>query len=373
MFFSRVQYSSMERRATLDQSAAATLRGRAAVSNRSGRIEATQAVAFDDGWETERPHRLPTQVLADTSRRVITYNKSPDLGFDRTINPYRGCEHGCIYCYARPTHAYLGLSPGQDFETKLIAKYDAASILATELKHKNYRPALVVLGANTDAYQPIEQQYRITREVVETLWQFKHPVGLVTKSAMVLRDLDLWAPMAAAGIAHVTISITTLDRRLARAMEPRAATPAKRIEAIRHLAAAGVPVCVNVAPIIPGLTDHEIEPILQAAAEAGAYEAAYTLVRLPLEIKDLFTEWLAETHPDRASRVESLIRQTRGGQLYRSQFGERMHGTGAYADMIRQRFRLAVKRFGLTKRERLIRPDLFEKPPASGDQLSMEL
>jgi DNA repair photolyase len=347
------------------------LRGRAALSNRSGRFEAAQRVAFDDGWETALPERVQTQVLADTSRHVITYNKSPDLGFDRTINPYRGCEHGCIYCYARPSHAYWGYSPGQDFETKLFAKHDAAEILARELSEPKYQPALILLGANTDAYQPIERKHKITRQVVEVLRKFRHPTGVVTKSAMILRDLDLWSAMAEEKICHVTISVTTLDRTLARSMEPRAATPARRIDAIRHLSEAGVPVCVNVAPIIPGLTDHEIEPILEAAAEAGAAEAAYTLIRLPLEIKDLFQEWLQEYTPDRAARVESLIRQVRGGALYRSNFGERMRGTGPYADLIRQRFRLASQRLGLNRRDQAIRTDLFQAPPATGQQLAL--
>lgn len=349
------------------------LRGRGALSNRSGRFEAAARVAFDDGWETEVPDRLPTQVLADTTRHVITYNKSPDLGFDRTINPYRGCEHGCIYCYARPTHAYWGYSPGQDFETKLFVKHDAAAILMDELTAPNYSPALVLLGANTDAYQPIDREYRITRQVAEVLLRTRHPVGVVTKSALILRDLDLWAEMAAMETGHVTISLTTLDRKLARAMEPRAATPGRRLDAIRRLSEAGVPVCVNVAPIIPGLTDHEIEPILEAAAEAGAAEAAYTLIRLPLEIKDLFREWLEEHYPDRAGRVESLIRQVRGGALYRSQFGERMKGTGPYADLIRQRFRIAAERLGLSRRGRPVRTDMFRPPPKPGQQLALEL
>lgn len=349
------------------------LRGRGALSNRSGRFETAANEPFDDGWGTERPDRLPTQVFADTSRHVITFNKSPDLGFDRTINPYRGCEHGCIYCYARPTHAYWGYSPGQDFETKLFVKHDAAEILTKELSVPKYNPALVLLGANTDAYQPIDREYRITREVAAVLLRHRHPVGVVTKSALILRDLDLWAEMAAIETGHVTISVTTLDRKLSRAMEPRAATPGRRFDAIRQLSEAGVPVCVNVAPIIPGLTDHEIEPILEAAAEAGAAEAAYTLIRLPLEIKDLFQEWLQEYCPDRASRVESLIRQVRGGALYRSQFGERMKGTGPYADLIRQRFRQASARFGLNRRDRPIRTDLFQPPPKPGQQLALGL
>ena len=349
------------------------LRGRGALTNRSGRFEAASRESFDDGWGMELPERLPTEVLADTSRHVITYNKSPDLGFDRTINPYRGCEHGCIYCYARPTHAYWGYSPGQDFETKLFVKHDAAAILKEELTTEKYQPAIVMLGANTDAYQPIEREHKITRQVVEVLNRCKHPTGVVTKSALILRDIDLWAEMADAEIGHITISVTTLDRKLARAMEPRAATPGRRLDAIAKLSEAGIPVCVNVAPIIPGLTDHEIQPILEAAADAGAAEAAYTLIRLPLEIADLFQEWLEEHRPDRASRVESLIRQVRGGALYRSNFGERMKGTGPIADLIRQRFRQASERYGLTKRNTPVRKDLFTRPAKPGQQFTLGL
>ncbi|MCA8929145.1 MAG: PA0069 family radical SAM protein [Alphaproteobacteria bacterium] len=349
------------------------LRGRGAVSNRSGRFEATTRSAVDDGWFQEPENRLPTTVMPDTAKHVITFNQSPDLGFDRTINPYRGCEHGCIYCYARPTHAYWGFSPGQDFETKLFAKFDAAEVLRRELSDPRYKPDFVLLGANTDAYQPIEREHKITRAILGVLLRFRHPVGVVTKSALVVRDADLWAELAALGLGHVTISVTTLDRRLARAMEPRASTPGRRLEAIRALAEAGVPVCVNVAPIIPGLTDHEIEPILEAARDAGAREAAYTLLRLPLEIKDLFREWLAEHYPDRAGKVESLVRQTRGGALYNSGFGERMRGTGPYADLIRQRFRQAAQRFGLDRRAADLRTDLFAPPPAPGQQLQLAL
>lgn len=348
-------------------------RGRGAVSNRSGRFELTTRSAVDDGWHREPEDRLATTVMADTAKHVITFNKSPDLGFDRTINPYRGCEHGCIYCYARPTHAYWGFSPGQDFETKLFAKFDAAEVLTRELSAPGYKPDFVLLGANTDAYQPIEREHKITRAILKVLLRFRHPVGTVTKSALVVRDVDLWAELASLNLSHITISITTLDRKLARAMEPRAATPGRRLEAVKALSEAGVPVCVNVAPIIPGLTDHEIEPILEAAAEAGAKEAAYSLLRLPLEIKDLFREWLAEHYPDRADRVECLVRQTRGGALYKSGFGERMKGTGPYADLICQRFRLAAQRYGLDRRIPGLRTDLFEVPPAPGQQLQLAL
>jgi DNA repair photolyase len=356
-----------------DDSQLSRKRGRGAVSNRSGRFEATTRNAVDDGWYQEPEDRLETTLTADTAKHVITYNRSPDLGFDRTINPYRGCEHGCIYCYARPSHAYWGLSPGQDFETKLFAKFDAAELLRAELSDPRYKPDFVLLGANTDAYQPIEREHKITRAVVAQLLRFRHPVGVVTKSALVVRDSDLWAELAALGLGHVTVSITTLDRKLARTMEPRAATPGRRLDTIRALSEAGVPVCVNVAPIIPGLTDHEIEPILEASAAAGAREAAYTLLRLPAEIKDLFREWLSENYPDRAAKVESLVRQTRGGALYNSRFGERMKGTGPYADQIRQRFALAAKRFGLNRRFQELRTDLFTVPPSPGQQLSLAL
>ena len=349
------------------------LRGRASLSNQSSRYLVEQRQPFDDGWETERPDRLATRIIADTSKKVISYNKSPDLGFDRTINPYQGCEHGCIYCYARPTHAYWGYSPGQDFETVLFAKHDASSRLQRELAAKNYKPATIVVGANTDAYQPIERELNITRNLLKVLLAHKHPTSIVTKSALIQRDADLWAALCNQNIGHVTISVTTLDRKLARTMEPRAATPGRRIETIKRLAAEGVLVCVNVAPIIPGLTDHEIEPILEAAKEAGAKEAAYTLIRLPLEIKDLFFEWMQENRPERRDRVESLIRQIRGGALYRSEFGERMHGTGPLADLIQQRFNLARKRLGLSKPERELRNDLFQPPKSETRQLSLEL
>lgn len=347
------------------------LKGRGAVSNRSGRFEAESREFFDDGWGATPPDAVATTVTADTSKRVITYNTSPDLGFDRTINPYRGCEQGCIYCYARPTHAYWGLSPGQDFETRLFAKFDAADILRRELSAKSYQPALVLLGANTDAYQPIDREYKITREVLKVLLAYKHPTSTVTKAASILRDADLWSQLAAQDLGHVTISLTTLDRKLARAMEPRAATPGRRLDAIRGLAEAGVPVCVNVAPIIPGLNDHEIEAILEAAREAGATEAAYTLLRLPLEIKDLFFDWMALHYPDRRDRVESLVRQTRGGALYRSGFGERMKGVGVFADLIRQRFAMAARKHDLQRRFRPLRTDLFAPPPAPGQQMTL--
>ena len=339
--------------------------GRAAQSNRTGRYERETRHAVDDGWHLEEGDEAPrveTVVTRDMSRTVIARNDSPDVPFDRSINPYRGCEHGCIYCYARPSHAYLGLSPGLDFETRLLAKHDAASLLERELAKPGYRPEVICLGANTDVYQPLEKKLGITRSVLEVLWRCRHPVTLITKSALVVRDADLLGEMAGARLTHATLSITTLDHRLARAMEPRASTPSRRLRAIEALAARGVPVGVNVAPVIPGLNDHEIESILGAAREAGATTAGYTLVRLPLEIRELFREWLEAERPDRAQRILGLIRQTRGGRLNESAFGKRMQGEGPFADLIRQRFRIAVTRHGLDRRDFRLDTSRFRPP-----------
>ena len=290
---------------------------------------------------------------------------------DRSINPYKGCEHGCIYCFARPTHAYLGHSPGLDFESKLYWKPDAPTLLERELRDPKYRAATLALGANTDPYQPVERERQLSRRILEVLADYRHPVGIVTKSNLILRDLDILAPMAAEGILRVAISVTTLDRSLARRMEPRAPTPARRLEAIRELAATGVPVTVLAAPILSALNDHEIEIILEAAAEAGAGAAGYVLLRLPLEIKDLFADWLAEHYPDRADRVMSLVRQTRGGALYQSEWGKRQSGTGAYADQIARRFRLACRRYGLHHGHPPIDETRFRRPPRAGDQMEL--
>ncbi len=273
------------------------LKGRGARSNSSSRYDMEKRVRFDDGWsrDDEEPPPLKTEIIRDTTRTIIARNDSPDISFDRSINPYRGCEHGCIYCFARPTHAYLGLSPGLDFESKLLVKPDAAKLLDAELRKPSYRVATIAMGTNTDPYQPIERDLRITRSILEVLAAFKHPVGIVTKSAAITRDIDILGPMAKEGLAKVALSITTLDRKLARSMEPRAATPARRLETIRALADAGIPVAVMAAPMIPALNDDEMEAILAAAAEAGATQAGYTLLRLPLEIKDLFREWLEST------------------------------------------------------------------------------
>jgi DNA repair photolyase len=347
-------------------------RGRGAVSNASGRYESREREAFDDGWEglgTLEP--LATQVQIEPARTIITTNQSPDISFDQSINPYRGCEHGCIYCYARPTHCYLGHSAGLDFETRLYAKTNAALLLRAELAQPGYVPKIIALGTNTDPYQPIERRHEITRGILAVLEETRHPTGIVTKSALVTRDIDILARMAADGLAKVALSVTTLDRALARRMEPRAASPQKRLEAIRQLSAAGVPTSVMVAPIIPSLTDSELEGILEAARDAGATEAGYVLLRLPLEIKDLFREWLSEHAPDRAARVISIMRSMRGGKDYDARWHVRQKGTGPYAALIAQRFRLAVKRLGLNRRRDQLRTDLFVPPALPGQQLRL--
>ena len=352
--------------------------GRGAQSNASGRYEATVRESFDDGWpqpEDDAPPKLRTTVAEDTSRSIIARNTSPDIGFDRSINPYRGCEHGCIYCFARPTHAWLGLSPGLDFETKLFAKPDAASLLRKELASRRYKPAVLAIGTNTDPYQPIERRLRIMRDVLEVLAACRHPVAITTKSDAILRDIDLLADMAERSTIHVTISVTTLDRDIARTLEPRAAAPHRRLNAIGRLAAAGVPTSVNVAPVVPGLTDHEMEDILAAAAAKGAHAARFLPLRLPLEVKDLFEEWLAEHAPDRKAKVLALVRSMRGGKLNDPRFGERMKGQGAYAEMIEQRFAVATARLGLARREEeaWLETKGFRRPSPDAGQLSLDL
>ena len=351
---------------TGDKAARDRRKGRGAVSNRDGRYEATVREACDDGWGglDEPPPPLRTVVGVDASRTVIARNRSPDLGFDRSINPYRGCEHGCVYCYARPTHAWLGLSPGQDFESRLFAKPDAAARLREELGRPGYRCAPIALGTNTDPYQPVERDRRITRSILEVLAEHEHPVTIVTKSALVLRDLDILAPMAARGLARVAVSVTTLDRRLANRLEPRAPTPARRLAAIEALAAAGAPTAVMAAPIIPGLNDAELESILESAAAAGAREAAYVMLRLPGEVAGLFEEWLAAHEPLKARRVMALVRDTHGGEAYDSRFHIRRRGTGAYADAIAARFARARRRFGLDKRGQKLDCSRFSPPGA---------
>jgi DNA repair photolyase len=347
-------------------------KGRGAKSNASGRYESAAVEAFDDGWtvEDEGPAQLATTLTAEKARTILTRNDSPDIGFDRSINPYRGCEHGCIYCYARPAHAYMGLSPGVDFETRLFFKPEAAQLLEKELSKPGYRPAPIHIGGNTDPYQPVEKQLRITRGVLEVLDRFNHPFSIITKSALIARDADILGSMGRRGLARAYVSITTVDRQLARAMEPRAATPERRFQAVRALADSGCPVGVGFAPIIPGLNDHEMEAVLEGARDAGATSAMFVVLRLPLEIKDLFAEWLAAERPDRAKRVLSLVRQMRGGRDYDSQWGSRMVGKGPVADLISKRFDLACARLGLNRERWPMRLDLFkvpEKPKAQMD------
>ena len=338
-------------------------RGRGASSNPSGRLEAFQRETFDDGWTAdEAPEPLKTEVTVERPRTIITRNDSPDISFDQSINPYRGCEHGCFYCYARPTHAYQGLSAGLDFESRLFVKDGAAALLERELANPRYKPKVIALGANTDAYQPIERQYRVTRSVLEVLAKARHPVGIVTKSNLVLRDLDLLAPMAAEGLVKVFVSVTTGDRGLARRREPRAPTPERRLEAIERLADAGVPVGVMAAPIIPAVNDGEIETILTRAYSAGAREAGYVALRLPLELRESFREWLAVNFPDRLKRAIALTQSMHGGKDYESQWGRRMAGSGPYAWMIGRRFEIAAKRLGYRETPLSLRSDLFRAP-----------
>jgi DNA repair photolyase len=348
-------------------------RGRGAVSNPHARYEPVAKERFDDGWDLpEEVAPLKTEVTIERPRVIITKNDSPDIGFDRSINPYRGCEHGCVYCFARPTHAFQGLSPGLDFETKLFAKPNAAELLEKELAKPGYAPKTIAMGTNTDPYQPIEKRFRITRGILEVLSRTNHPVGIVTKSALVTRDIDILAPMADRRLAKVALSVTTLDPRLARKMEPRAATPAKRLETIRRLSEAGIPVSVLVAPLVPGINDHEIEDILQATYAAGAREAGYVLLRLPHELKDLMRDWLSEHYPDKLKHVFSLVQDTRGGELYDSTWRKRQTGVGPYAWMIGRRFETASQRFGFNKALRSLRTDLFVAPKREGaEQMSL--
>ena len=350
--------------------------GRGTALRPANRFERQSEEAFDDGWDTlaDEAPAPETVLIRDSTRSIISWNESPDLGFDRGLNPYRGCEHGCIYCYARPSHAWLGYSPGLDFETKLIFKPDAATILERELSKKSYTPAPIVLGSNTDPYQPVERRLRLTRAVLDVLDRFNHPVSIVTKSAGVLRDLDILSDMARRNLARVHLSITTLDPRLARAMEPRAATPARRLDAVSQLAAAGVPVGVLAAPMIPGLNDAELERILEVASHAGASTANAILLRLPHELADLFSDWLNRTVPDRAAHVLSLIRQTRAGALNDAGFGSRFRGTGAYAGLLSARFRKAARQYGLDGKPAALDCGAFARPitrAAPAAQLSL--
>jgi DNA repair photolyase len=352
---------------------AAPSKGRGATMNIEGRFETSEREAFDDGWfDDAEVRRLETVVTEEHVKSIISRNRSPDVPFTQSINPYRGCEHGCVYCYARPSHAYLGLSPGLDFETRLFAKVNAAETLRRELAAPGYRCELIALGANTDPYQPIERNWRITRSVLEVLAECRHPVGIVTKNAMIERDIDLLAPMAERGLVEVFVSVNSLDHEIARRLEPRCSAPRRRIEAIRRLSAAGIPVGVLVAPTIPFLTDDQLERVLEAAREAGARKASYVLLRLPYEVKHLFRAWLEHHYPMKAAHVMSRVQATRGGRDYDPSFGSRMRGEGEFAELIGRRFRLASKRLGYADETRYGTLDVSQfVPPNARGQLSL--
>ena len=349
-------------------------KGRGAGSNESGRFETEKRVPFDDGWDSseEEPTRLPTTLSVDATRTIIARNDSPDIGFDRSINPYRGCEHGCIYCYARPSHAYLGLSPGLDFETRIFYKPNAAALLRDELRKRGYICRPIALGSNTDPYQPAERKLGVTRSILEVLREFHHPVTIVTKGALIQRDMDILSDMAREKLAVVTVSVTTLDRDLARIMEPRAANPERRIETIAALSKAGIPTGVLSAPMIPALNDREMEAILGRAREAGASVAGYTLLRLPLELKALFKEWLETHEPQKAAHVLSLVAQCHGGKIYDSAWSKRMVGGGPYAEMLAARFDRACRKLGYSPRStHMLDTSRFRPPAQKGDQLAL--
>jgi DNA repair photolyase len=349
-------------------------KGRGTLSNPPGRFERQDVEEVHDGWyEEDQPDTIATTVEPDRARGIITTNNSPDIPFERSINPYRGCEHGCVYCYARPSHAYMGLSAGIDFETRLFYKADAGRVLEEELARPGYVCKPITIGANTDPYQPIEREMQVTRAVLEVLARTRHPASIITKSALILRDLDLLVDMARDGLMSAAISITSLSAQTKRVLEPRTASPQARLRALRELNEAGVPTGVMVAPVIPAITDHEMEAILEAAVASGARWAGYTVVRLPYEIKDLFREWLTEHFPDRATHVMSLIRDMRGGRDYDSTFGDRMRGTGPIAELVRNRFKIACKRLGLNSggREMAQNARLFRPPLREGSQLSL--
>ena len=349
-------------------------RGRGARSNASGRYEAFAREAFDDGWTDAdaEPPRLGTTVLKDASRSIVATNNSPDISFDQSINPYRGCEHGCVYCFARPTHAFHGLSAGLDFESKLFFKPDGPALLMRELSRPSYVVRPIALGMNTDAYQPVERQVKLTRAFLEILSAHNHPVTLLTKSALIQRDIDLIAPMAEKGLARVGVSLTTLDPHLSRRLEPRAAAPHRRLQTIRALADAGIPVIAMTAPIIPALNEPEMERLLEAAAENGASSAGYVILRLPYELKDIVHEWLAEHYPDRAARIINLLRDMRGGQDYDSNWFERGRGRGTHARLIAQRFQKAVRRLRLDAPRPRLRTDLFRPPARENGQMQLD-
>ena len=350
------------------------LKGRGAVSSLEGRYESLSRETLHDGWDmAEEPAPpLPTTVTAERARSIITRNNSPDIPFEQSINPYRGCEHGCIYCYARPSHAYLNLSPGLDFETRLFYKENAASLLEQELRDPGYRCSVISLGANTDAYQPVERRLEVTRSLLEVMLRFRQPCSLITKSTLIERDLDLLAEMARLDLVSVAVSVTSMSDELKRTLEPRAAAPAARLRTLSRLAAAGIPTAVMFAPVIPFVNDADLESVLEAAAGAGAVGAGYVFLRLPHELSPLFREWLEVHHPQRAAHVMSLVQQTRGGRDYDAQFGTRMRGQGEFARLVEQRFRLACRRFGLNQRGRWnLDTTQFRVPPAAGDQLGL--
>jgi len=364
--------SAVAKMLSLDDVLAGRRPGRGAVSNLTGRFEReTREVDIRDEASLPDPASFVTQVTVEKPKTVITRNDSPDISFDRSINPYRGCEHGCVYCFARPTHAFVGLSPGLDFETKLFVKEGAAGKLERELAAPSYKPRTIAIGTNTDPYQPIERERRVMRSILEVLARADHPVGIVTKSSLVARDIDILAPMAAKGLVKVALSVTTLDPALARTMEPRAAAPAKRLAAIRQLSEAGIPVTVMTAPLIPAINDHEVEAILGAARDAGAVEAGYVVLRLPLEVRDLFRDWLVAHHPDKLGHVMGLVQAMRDGKDYDATWGKRMTGTGPYAWMLGRRFEIAAARLGFSKTRAKLRTDLFRPPTPHGRQLSL--
>ena len=352
-----------------------SFKGHAALSNPPGRFDKQRLESIDDGWFVdESPESIPTTLEPDRAREVITTNDSPDIGFDQSINPYRGCATACVYCYARPSHAYLGLSPGLDFETRLFYKDNAAAVLEKQLAKPGYVCKTIMLGANTDPYQPVERRMKITRSILEVLLRTQHPVSLITKHALVLRDLDLIEPLARQGLASVAVSVTTLDNELKRTLEPQAAAPLARLRTLKELNAAGVPTMVMVAPVIPAVNDAEIEAILEACAAAGVRHAAYVLLRLPYELKELFREWLEKHYPQRAAHVMSLIRDMRGGRDNDPSFGTRMRGTGPYAELLRRRFHVACRRLGLNSTPRAaLHTNRFIRPVQSGPQLNLGL
>ncbi|MEP5152909.1 PA0069 family radical SAM protein [Planktotalea sp.] len=347
-------------------------KGRGAVSNASGRFERIARIDSDDGWDIpEDRSNFRTYVREEMARSIISYNRSPDLPFDRSINPYRGCEHGCIYCFARPSHAYLGLSPGLDFETQLIAKPNAPDVLARELRRKSYKVAPIAIGTNTDPYQPVEKEREVTRACLKVLQAFRHPVAIVTKGTLIERDIDILAPMAAEGLVRVGISVTSLDPKLARAMEPRVPPPVRKLQTIERLSQAGIPVRIMASPVVPGLSDPELEQILEAGKNAGAQTASWIMLRLPREVSPMFQEWLDVHYPDRKTRVMARLREMHDGQDYDAQWHHRMRGKGVYAELIAQRFKRACRALSLAEHAPRLRTDLFKPPSMKGDQMSL--